>query len=295
MSIKAQATSEFRNTAKAVGGAHLTVVARISTAERFVESIHSKGFQIASAAAVGGRHIASFIEERKADGASLRTMQNEMSHLRCMLRDVGREGLADHISISNKELGISGACRAGTKAAATDAQYRTAVATAGRYDPGVAAALQLQRTLGLRSQEAITSGPTLRIWEKQIASAGHVHVAHGTKGGRERFAVVPDRAAALDAVRNARIVAKANGGNLLPGTLKQASERFGNVMSNHVSIQSHSLRYSYAQDLMAKYRAEGYDEKTVLALTSISLGHGDRRGRYVGQVYSLSGSESDED
>ena len=47
----------------------------------------------------------------------------------------------------------------------------------------------------------------------------------------------------------------------------------------------HSLRYAWAQDAIRHYLAQGFSDKEALALTSMDLGHGDGRGRYVVQVY----------
>lgn len=46
-----------------------------------------------------------------------------------------------------------------------------------------------------------------------------------------------------------------------------------------------SLRYAWAQDAIRHYLAQGFSDKEALALTSMDLGHGDGRGRYVVQVY----------
>ena len=48
----------------------------------------------------------------------------------------------------------------------------------------------------------------------------------------------------------------------------------------------HSLRYAFARDQLAGYQAQGYSLDEARALTSMDLGHGDGRGRYVERVYS---------
>ncbi len=56
----------------------------------------------------------------------------------------------------------------------------------------------------------------------------------------------------------------------------------------------HSLRYAWAQDALRHYLAQDalrhylaqeFSHREALALTSMDLGHGDGRGRYVAQVY----------
>jgi hypothetical protein len=45
------------------------------------------------------------------------------------------------------------------------------------------------------------------------------------------------------------------------------------------------LRYAWAQDAIRHYLSQGFSEKEALAMTTMGLGHGDGRGRYVAQVY----------
>lgn len=286
MSKKTDAISSFRGAAKAAGGSHGTKAARMLTAGRLGEVLYQQGLKVQGVDTISGRHIASYIAERKADGVGLRSMQNEMSHIRGLLRAAGRDGLANDPRLSNGALAIDGASRDGTRTAATDQQYAEALTAAASYSASVEAALQLERTLGLRSQEAIRSGASLASWERQLLATGAVKVIYGTKGGRDRTSIAPDREAALAAVRHAQTIAKSNNGYLFLGRLKEASTHYRNIMHRHVEIQGHSLRYSYAQDLVAQFREQGLSDREAFAKASISLGHGDGRGTYVKQVYS---------
>lgn len=47
----------------------------------------------------------------------------------------------------------------------------------------------------------------------------------------------------------------------------------------------HSLRYAWTQDAILHYLAQGFSGKEALVMTSMDLGYGDGRGRYVAQVY----------
>ncbi|EDZ9225646.1 DNA-binding protein, partial [Salmonella enterica] len=115
--------------------------------------------QIRSAAQLKVRHIEQYIESRKNEGISRRTLQNEMSAVRQILNQAGRTKMADpnHERLSNKALGIDGASRAGTKTAITDERYYEALARIRIKDEGVAAVMQLSRYLGLRNEEAVQS------------------------------------------------------------------------------------------------------------------------------------------
>ncbi len=46
-----------------------------------------------------------------------------------------------------------------------------------------------------------------------------------------------------------------------------------------------ALRHYLAQDALRHYLAQEFSHREALALTSMDLGHGDGRGRYVAQVY----------
>lgn len=287
MSKKTDAISNLRGAAKSAAGAHLTRQARIGTAEKFVNFCYEAGYQIRDVRSIGGRHLASYVQSGLDAGRSVRTLQNEMAHLRAILASGGRADFARSERISNAALGIAGSSRAGTKVSATDAQYRAALDAVGRVDAGVAAALRLERELGLRAAEAIRSIDSLPTWERSLRAGERVHVVFGTKGGRDRLSAPADRQRALEAVQAARAVCRANGGHLIAGTLRQAMTRYANVMHRHSPITGHQLRYAYAQDRIEYYLDAGYSRREATALTSIDLGHGDGRGRYVERVYSL--------
>jgi len=46
----------------------------------------------------------------------------------------------------------------------------------------------------------------------------------------------------------------------------------------------HSLRYTWAQEVIRHYLAQGASENEAQAMTEMDLGHGYGRGRYVAQV-----------
>lgn len=103
------------------------------------------------------RHIESYIHERLAQGIGKRTLQNEMASLRAVLQQAGRKQVAEHEWLTNKSLGLAGASRSGTRQAITPEHYHHVLETARMKDPGLAAALELARLMGLRSQEAVQS------------------------------------------------------------------------------------------------------------------------------------------
>jgi len=297
LSKKTEAVSAARGAAKG-SGAHLTKQARMSTMERVVVLIHAYGYQVSGVGGLREKHIAVYIEARKKDGLSVRTLQNEMSHVREAMRAVGRHQAADSPSISNEALGISGSCRDGTKVAASDDEYEGAVSIAADLDEGLAVALKLQRWLGLRSAESIRCAGSLEKWEQDLVAGKRVTVISGTKGGRRRETRPADVGLALEAVREAlAVVAKRRGKLINKPSLREAMTWYRNIVhrriTDAVGIQAHALRYAYACDMLDLYHAEGFSKKEAEALTSIDLGHGDGRGRYVRRVYGRRGQKPD--
>lgn len=287
MSKLSDAKHSLIGAAKGAGGSFLTRDARMGTMERVAEVLYSKGFQISGADGLKERHIATYIQSRQEEGVGTRTLQNEMAHIRGAMRAVGRDQAAASSTISNKALGIAGGSRAGTKVAATEKQYREALTKAAALDRGLAASIQLERTLGLRAAEAIQSPKSLATWERALEAGRSVTVVYGTKGGRPRDSAPADSAQALAAVREARAVAEERGGKLLDAAnLKQAMQTYHNAMHREIRMQGHSLRYAYACDRVDSYVAAGYSRAEAYALTSMDLGHGDGRGRYVQRVYT---------
>ncbi len=88
--------------------------------------------------------------------------------MRCILKQAGRDRLAQSERLNNRSLGLSGASRNGTKLAITPEHYRDVLETARAKDPGLAAALELSRLMGLRSQEAVQSAQSLRTWRQSL-------------------------------------------------------------------------------------------------------------------------------
>ena len=235
-------------------------------------------------------HIEKYVKAQKDAGVSDRTLQNRMSHLRSELTAIGRGKLADSERLSTKALGIDNASRDGTHRAMSSEQYSAVLEKAQALSPSFAAALQLQRELGLRQSEAIQCMESLKSWEKALERGDRIHVLHGTKGGRARDTLANDPERALEAVRSALEATKDNGGQLVVSSSLEGARRSYGRLCNEVGMKgehaSHALRCMYAQDRFENYM-ESFDgdRREALAATSMDLGHGDGRGTYVAQVY----------
>lgn len=154
---------EMKQLAQQAGGSHKTVHDRIKLAQRFCERlVLTQNVQIRRVEQLKARHIEGYVRERLAQGITKRSLQNEMAAVRCILKQAGRDRLAQSERLNNHSLGLSGASRNGTKRAITPEHYRHVLETARAKDPGMAVALELSRLMGLRSQEAVQSAQSLR-------------------------------------------------------------------------------------------------------------------------------------
>lgn len=259
-------------------GSFKTINDRQNMAGRFADYLKDSNIQIKAIENLKSKHIEQYIQSRLDDGVGLRTMQNEASGFRVILREAGRDTLADSARISNKGLGISDASRDGTHLAMPNDIYNSLIQRLDQVDKGVSACAQLERWLGLRGEEAVQSNKSLLMWEKQLSKGDTVRVIYGTKGGRPR-----------EAIKYGRERMKETGGTLIDKKgLTRAMNRYAYVMRTNGCVgeySPHSLRYAFACDRVDAYIAEGYSHKDALAQTSQDLGHGDGRGRYIQQVY----------
>ncbi|WP_079792962.1 integrase domain-containing protein [Salmonella enterica] len=282
---------EMKRLAQQAGGSHKTVHDRIKLAQRFCERlVLAQNVQIRRVEQLKARHIEGYVRERLARGITKRSLQNEMAAVRCILKQAGRDRLAQSERLNNRSLGLSGASRSGTKLAITSEHYRHVLESARVKDPGMAAALELSRLMGLRSQEAVQSAQSLRTW-KQALERGDTRltVVFGTKGGRPRETMILDAGAVRKALDNALTVAEDRHGRLIDKPDLKSAMKYWHSQASRLGLTGayspHSLRYAWAQDAIRHYLAQGFGEKEALAMTAMDLGHGDGRGRYVAQVY----------
>lgn len=282
---------EMTRLAKQAGGSHKTVHDRIALAQRFGERLTGEqNVQIRRVEHLKTRHIQRYIRERLVQGIARRSLQNEMAAIRCLLKQAGRDRLADSEQLSNRALGLSGASRHGTRLAITPEYYRDVLEAARAKDPGLAAVVELARVMGLRSQEAVQSVQSLRTWQTALARGDtRLTVVFGTKGGRSRETVILDTDAVRKALDKAIAIAESRHNRLIDKPDLKSAMKYWHSQATRIGLTGvyspHSLRYAWAQDAILHYLAQGFSEREALALTAMDLGHGDGRGRYVAQVY----------
>jgi hypothetical protein len=276
---------------KATGGSTLTKAARDSALTKLLKTARTElNMQIKGFEHLKTAQVRTYVEHCKAAGMSDRSLQNTLAHVRSALSSVGREHFARSEQMSNKAFGVSGASRDGTHRACSHAEYSAARSSASA---GAAAAMGLQRELGLRAREAIQSPASLKGWVKQLEAGRSVSVIHGTKGGRARETAPVDRERAIAAVKAAIDVCKEQGGKLIDSSSLEGAARMYQRECQDAGLSgelaSHSLRCAYAQERYEQHLESLGDRAEALAATSLDLGHGDGRGTYVAQVYLRNG------
>lgn len=200
---------EMKMLARQAGGSHKTVHDRMALAQRFCERLLEQNVQIRRVEQLKARHIENYVRERLDQGITKRSLQNEMAAIRCLLKQAGRDRLAASERLSNKSLGLSGASRNGTRRAITAEYYWQVLEIARAKDAGMAAALELSKLMGLRSQEAVQCAQSLRTWKQALERGeSRLTVVFGTKGGRPRETVILDAGAVRKALENALAVAE---------------------------------------------------------------------------------------
>lgn len=287
-SHKVKLRDSFISYSRRIGGSHETLRARERTLNDFATFVWDRS-QLRDPGSVRLKDIRAFIEREKAKGVSVRTLQNRLSHLRGVCEAAGCRWINDH-QATNEALIGSKSTRGGTKTATSDEDFRKLIKNADRISPGLGALLRLERRLGLRSMEAIRSIPSLKTWLKSIKDGKPLEVVFGTKGGKKRSVDVPDYGQAWNAVKRAMTVLSKNEGRWFEGSPDLKSQvRNMRKTAREVGLKGaqsmHSLRYAFTRERYERYVTEGLSDREALAATSLDLGHGDGRGRYIQHVY----------
>lgn len=283
-------------------GGRLTRQAREVTVSTFCAALAQLGIRPNRPGEINHRRIRDFVTWMREQGISRRTMQNRMAHLRTLVPHafVFQDAGGKQRKLTNALLGIDGASREGTKRALPEQGFEERLARVEHA--GLRACLLLERHLGLRGMEALRSGGWLHVWQQQLAvGASFLRVSAGSKGGRGRDVHLHDPAAALAAIREALAVVDRHGHlvNAPPRrrplkagqkdkTLQRARALYSRLVRQAGftgETAPHSLRYAWACDRLDAYVREGYTVKQARLMTSLDLGHGDGRGRYVQRTY----------
>ncbi len=296
MTMKKSIRAAFMDAALAKGKRSTrTRVERQRVFARLEEFAQKNRFHQLTPQTITRKQVMMFLDSMRGD-VSQRALQNVMSHIRAALRGAGREHVADAPEWGNKSFGLESepGARTGKHRALSESELQAAYAKAasmGDHGRELRVLAELQRSLGLRMQEAVQSAGSLGAWKANLADGRPVLVSKGAKGGRARTTVIPDllRERAQRAVDAALVLSRENGGKLLPSTsLKGALDRYSHACADvglRGDASSHALRVTFAHDAYHAYIKQGYAEAAALSALSCDLGHGDGRGRYVKGIY----------
>lgn len=234
---------------------------------------------------VTAKQLRNFITDRLAK-VSIRTVENEATHIRHALRGAGRADLA--AQLTRADLQIPAATRIGTRKMTEPAVLASA------YEKATADEriwIDLQRYGGMRQDEMIQSHKSVTMMLADLErGASHVTIRDGTKGGKIRDTYIPadyrgrlrnalERAQAVLAAR--QYLVDAPNGKAAARQVHRHYQKLGLSGAN----SSHSLRASFAVHSHGSYLAQGLSARVALANLSNDLGHGDGRGRWVYNNY----------
>ncbi|ECF3886177.1 DNA-binding protein [Salmonella enterica subsp. enterica serovar Ank] len=291
---------DFVTLARDAGRSYATVADSMRIARYFLNYLRDNGIKLRHTDSIKTRHFAGYLLFRKSQGISVRTIQNERSAIRGVLNQAGRYKLADPDNplLSNKALGLEESSRDGTKLPLNPEEFHKAFSVVEKNSRGVAAAMLLSYTLGLRNKEAVEACKSIKTWKRAIDSGQNsVRIVFGTKGGRPRNTVIVDRDAVSRAVSYAEKVMKENNGKLVDRPdIRKAVDTYRYYLRRAGLTGEkapHSMRYHYSQEARRFYESKGYTEREIYAQVSMDLGHGDGRGRYVKQVYFRNGADEE--
>ena len=303
-----------------LSGSYKTVYNHRMEATRFVEQLRSNGYGVQKWQNINNKHVASVVNSWKEQGLSDKTIKEYLSGVRAVASAYGN----DKISQSNSDFGLERGTSTpqGIDKSANEQVYREVVDKLSQSDnineQRLSVQIEYMRELGLRHEEARKLDAINA--ERQYSPSGqqYIRITDGTKGGKERWVPVSERAArALE--RGAELQRQTGTKNLMDPKMSERSwERFAYRTARELGMTKengctfHSLRHSYAQELF-RQRA-GFDapvkfqdrdsfinaaraaagdnwkqnyERACRSVES-ALGHGhdrsDIRGTYIGRI-----------
>lgn len=290
MGRRADFMHDVRLASARLGGSKSSISHRRRSGELLADFLSQEGklpTKLASVSADCLPALAIFLQMRYAHPG---TLQNKMGAIRQLLK-------AAQVDISayasNKVIGLQPRSRKPGKLPYPDDQLAELYLRAQALDKGFMLCLQLERLLGSRGLEALSSPKTLVSWRILASQSSQVEITAGTKGGRPRvteliFAKRMETLAVLDAAIEHM---EANEGYLLHGSsknLKSARSRYHRLCRSVGLVKpysAHSLRYAYCVDKLIELMALGYSMTEACREVAQFLGHGAGRGRYVRSVY----------
>jgi site-specific recombinase XerD len=302
-----------------LSGSYKTVYNHRLEATRFVEQLRSNGYGVQKWQNISNKHVASVVQSWREQGLSDKTIKEYLAGVRAVASAYGN----DKISSNNADFGLERGTSSPTNIdkSANEQVYREVVEKLANSsdinEQRLSVQIEYMRELGLRHEEARKLDAINA--ERQYSPSGqqYIRITDGTKGGKERWVPVSERAAqALE--RGAALQKEHGTKNLMdPKMSERQWERFayrtarelGMTRANNCTF--HNLRHSFAQELFrakagfdapvkfqsreefqaaaAKAAGSDWQNRYEQACRSVesALGHGsnrsDIRGTYIGR------------
>ena len=214
------------------------------------------------------KHVLQVVETWKQSGNRERTIANKLTHLRWLVRKIGKQNL---LPTENSKVGVEPGPRY-THAGEVVAPevFTAALNQAGMREKAL---LMLGREFGMRFKEAALFRPHRDV------QGDRIYLTRGTKGGRPRYLWIhSERQHAV--LENLMKMVEGKDRCLIPKeqnykAFKQAvytSLRELGIGRNH-AWTFHDLRRTFAVDEMDRLVAKGHSEAEAAKIVSKQLGH----------------------
>lgn len=224
----------------------------IMEANRFVKELRGLGFGVKQWKNLSNKHVQAVVRVWVDRKLEINTIKGYLAAVRIVARFFGN----DRIAPRNSEFGIGRRTYISNKdkSLPQDAYDRVVKQLKKGEKDGdtrIAAMFMLERSLGLRTEEAAKFNP-----KQAVLSDGRVFVCHGTKGGRERTLdnITPE---GIEAINYTKKVIK-GARNLIPKdpdmTERKWIKRYYNrirqlgVSKSQCGASGHGNRHAYAQE-----------------------------------------------
>ena len=231
------------------GGSAKTRHNHIKEARRFVNTIRELGYGVKRWKNITNKHVGNVVQKWQNEGLQVATIKEYLSGVRYVCRIYGN----DRIETDNAKFGIEKRMMVDNRDKSLPQEVFDRVVadlknSDNQDDHRIAAQLQLERHLGLRTEESAKFNT-----KQAMLTDGSVFIQHGTKGGRERM-INDVTAKGMEAIQYAKMIS--GNKNLIPPnkSLKFWIQKYYRVIrSNGITkkvsgASSHGNRHTYAQE-----------------------------------------------
>jgi len=238
-----------------IPGSFKTVYNHKMEAMRFLRTLRQCGYGVQKWQNITNKHVAAVVSSWKEKGLSDKTIKEYLSGVRAVARAYNNE----RITSDNSKFGLERTSfQKNIDKSANEKIYKEVVERLEKSEnineQRLAVQLQYMRELGLRAEEARKLDAIHAPRERSPEGKEYIRVVAGTKGGKERWVSVSEKAReALE--KGAEIQKQTGTKNLMdPTKTERQWEKFAYSVARNLGMTRengctfHSLRHSFAQD-----------------------------------------------